>query len=117
MHAELESSTTHMTRPDGTNHWCGASLQLVPRVVLPAVSAAGASLAPAAIGMRLGGVAAAWFLHLWFLQMVGIIGGLLAVSMCPLYPPEVRTTGMNFAHQVTRLQRLQQLHSKDNNCW
>jgi hypothetical protein len=50
--------------------------------------------------MRLGGVAAAWFLHLWFLLMVGIIGGLLAVSMCPLYPPEVRTTGMNFAHQV-----------------
>jgi thiol:disulfide interchange protein len=62
---------------------------------------AGASLAPAAIGMRLGGVGAAWFLHLWFLLMVGIIGGLLAVSMCPLYPPEVRTTGMNFAHQVS----------------
>jgi hypothetical protein len=32
--------------------------------------------------------------------MVGIIGGLLAVSMCPLYPPEVRTTVMNFGHQV-----------------
>jgi hypothetical protein len=34
---------------------------------LPDVSAAGASLAPAAIGMRLGGIGAAWFLHLWFL--------------------------------------------------
>jgi hypothetical protein len=38
--------------------------------------------------------------HLWFLLLVGWLGGLLAVSMCPLYPPEVRTTGMNFAHQM-----------------
>jgi hypothetical protein len=70
--------------------------------------AAGASLGPAAIGMRLGGVGAAWFLHLWFLLMVGIIGGLLAVSMCLLYPTDVRTTGMNFAHQVRAALCMQQ---------
>lgn len=74
----------------------------IPRMVLSAavyVLGAG-TLAPAALAMRVGGVAGAWFLHLWFLILVGIIGGLLAVSMCPLYPPEVRTSGMNFAHQV-----------------
>jgi hypothetical protein len=62
------------------------------------------------MGMRLGGVAAAWLLHLWFLLMVGVVGGLLAVSMCPLYPPEVRTTGMNFAHQV-RTSHLEAQHA------
>lgn len=61
---------------------------------------AAATLAPAALAMKAGGLAAAWFLHLWFLILVGVIGGLLAVSMSPLYPPEVRTSGMNFAHQV-----------------
>uniref|UniRef100_A0A383V7P2 Major facilitator superfamily (MFS) profile domain-containing protein n=1 Tax=Tetradesmus obliquus TaxID=3088 RepID=A0A383V7P2_TETOB len=74
----------------------------MPRMVTSGIVfiVAGASLAPAAIGMRAGGVAAAWLLHLWFLLLVGVVGGLLAVSMCPLYPPEVRTTGMNFAHQM-----------------
>lgn len=66
---------------------------------------AAAALAPAALAMRAGGVAAAWVLHLGFLILVGVIGGLLAVSMCPLYPPEVRTSGMNFAHQVSRQSR------------
>jgi len=61
---------------------------------------AGATLAPAALAIGAGGVAAAWLVQFWFLLLVGIIGGLMAVSMCPLYPPEVRTSGMNFAHQV-----------------
>eukprot|EP00775_Hariotina_reticulata_P005128 gene5128-5368_t len=61
---------------------------------------AGATLAPAALAVGAGGVAAAWLMQLWFLVLVGVIGGLMAVSMCPLYPPEVRTSGMNFAHQL-----------------
>lgn len=80
----------------------------MPRMVVSACVyvVAAATLAPAALGMRYGGVPAAWFLHLWFLILVGIIGGLLAVSMCPLYPPEVRTSGMNFAHQVGSWKRV-----------
>jgi hypothetical protein len=75
----------------------------LPRMIVSACVyvVAAATLAPAALGMRYGGVPAAWFLHLWFSLLVGVIGGLLAVSMCPLYPPEVRTSGMNFGHQVS----------------
>jgi hypothetical protein len=82
-----------------TGYFCDKGL---PRMTVSAIVyiVAAATLAPAALAMRAGGLAAAWFLHLWFLILVGIIGGLLAVSMCPLYPPEVRTSGMNFAHQV-----------------
>lgn len=75
----------------------------MPRMIVSAVVfiIAGASLAPAALAMQAGGLGAAWVLHLYFSMLVGVIGGLLAVSMCPLYPPEVRTSGMNFAHQVS----------------
>ncbi|KIY92068.1 hypothetical protein MNEG_15895 [Monoraphidium neglectum] len=61
---------------------------------------AGALIAPAAVMTRAGSVALAWLAHAVFLVLVGWIGGLLAVSMCPLYPTEVRTSGMNLAHQL-----------------
>jgi hypothetical protein len=56
---------------------------------------------PAALAMRAGGVAIAWVLHLFFLLLVGVTGAVLPNAMCPLYPPEVRTTGMNSGHQVS----------------
>jgi hypothetical protein len=49
---------------------------------------AGALIAPAAVMTRAGSVALAWLAHAVFLVLVGWIGGLLAVSMCPLYPTE-----------------------------
>ena len=58
------------------------------------------AVAPSAIATHVGGIAAAWLFQLWFLLLVGWLGPLMAVSMCALYPPEVRTTGMNFAHQM-----------------
>jgi len=68
-----------------TGYFCDKG---TPRMILSALVyiLAAATLAPAALGMRAGGVAAAWFLHLWFLILVGVIGGLLAVSMCPCTP-------------------------------
>lgn len=74
-----------------------------PRMILSAVVhlLGGAALAPAALAIRYGGVVAAWLVPLAFQILVGTFGGLLAVSMCPLYPPEVRSSGMNFAHQVS----------------
>ena len=82
-----------------TGYFCDKGM---PRMTVSGVVfiIAAATLAPASLAMRAGGIGAAWVLHLWFSVLVGVIGGLLAVSMCPLYPPEVRTSGMNFAHQV-----------------
>lgn len=82
-----------------TGYFCDKGM---PRMTVSGVVfiMAAATLAPASLAMRAGGIGAAWVLHLWFSVLVGVIGGLLAVSMCPLYPPEVRTSGMNFAHQV-----------------
>lgn len=75
----------------------------MPRMTVSAaiLVVVGATLAPAALWMRSGGVVAAILVPSFYMLLIGVVGGAFCVAMCPLYPPEVRTSGLNFAHQVS----------------